>query len=98
MRLTRIVTAEPPAFERLEAVHLRVLFEQDDMRTRHDCTLPLVRIDQIRQTLEESGLAGAVTADQSQAITLPDVQVQAAEQPAFALNEAKVFVTEDRRS
>ena len=78
-------------------VHRRVLLEQDDIRPRNDRALALVRVDQPGEALEQGRLAGAVAADQRQPVALADVQVELAEQPAFALDQPKVFVGEDRR-
>ena len=62
------------------------------MRARHDRPLALVGVDQPGEALEQGRLARAVAADQRQPVALPDVEVEIAEQPAFALDEPKVFV------
>ena len=85
------------SFERREPVHSRILLEQHDLRAGHDRPLALVGVDQPGEALEQRRLAGAVAADQRQPVALADVQVEVAEQPAFALDEAEAFVGQDRR-
>ena len=78
--------------------HVRVLLEQDDPRARHDRALALVGLDQVRQALQERRLARAIAADQRQPVARTDMDVEMAEQPAFALDEPEVFIGECRRS
>jgi hypothetical protein len=97
VRFRCVATIQHPRLERLKALHVGVLLEQNDMRARHDRTLSLVRIDQSGEALEQCCLAGSVTADQRQSVALANVQIEAAEQPALALDQPKVFVGENWR-
>src|SRR5205814_8018163 len=74
------------------------LLEPDDVRARNDRPFSLVGVDQVRKALEQGCVARTVAADQGQPVPLANVEVESAEQPAFALDEAQVFVREDRRS
>jgi hypothetical protein len=78
--------------------HVRILLEQDDAAARHDGALALVGIDQARQALQERRLARAIAADQRKPVARTDMDVEVAEQPAFALDEPEVFIGECRRS
>ena len=80
------------------AFHPRLLLEQHDMRARHDGAAALVAVDAAGDQLEQRRLARAVAADQRQPVALADIEVQAAEQPAMALDETEIFVSEDRCS
>ena len=62
------------------------------MRSRNDRPFALIGIDLAGQASEQRGLADAVAADQRQPVALADVEVEAAEQPAFALDETQIFV------
>ena len=88
---------QDPVLKRLEPVHPRVLLEQHDVRAGNDRPLALVGVDHFGEAFEQRRLARAVAADQRQPVAFADVQVEAAEQPAFALDEPKAFVREDRR-
>jgi hypothetical protein len=74
--------------QRAEAMHPWVLLEQNDVSPGHDRPLALVRIELARKALQKRRLAGAVSPDQRQPVALADVKVEAAKQPALALNEA----------
>ena len=97
VRLWPVCPVQHPGFERIKARHIRILLKEDDVRARHDGALALVGIDHVRKTLEQSRLPRAVAADQRQAVALADIEIEAAEQPAFALDEPKAFISEDRR-
>ena len=76
------------------AAHVRILLEQHDPRPRHDRARALVGVDHPREAFEQGRLARAVAADQRQPVARPDMDVDSAEQPAFALDQAKVFKAE----
>ena len=74
---------------------MRILLEQHDLGAGDDRPPPLVGFDQVGDAFEQCRLAGAVAADQRQPVARADMDVEAAEQPAFALVQAEVFVRED---
>ncbi len=76
--------------------HLRILLEQHDRGPGLDRPPALVGLDQPGEALEQRGLARAVAADQRQPVARADVEVEVAEQPAFALDQAQAFLSEDR--
>ena len=94
--LWRVTPAQHPLLERLETLHLGILLEQHDIGAGHDGALAFIGVDQVGEALEQGRLAGTVTADQRQPVAFADVKVEVAEQPAFALNKAEVFVGKDR--
>ncbi len=73
----------------------RVLLQQHDAGARHDRPAPFVGVDAPGDQLEQRRLAGAVAADQRQPVARADIEVEVAEQPAGALDEAEVFIGED---
>ena len=77
--------------------HLRVLLEQHHLGPRLDRPPPLVGLDQVGEAFEQGRLARAVAPDQRQPVALADEQVEPAEQPAGALDEAEIFISEDGR-
>ena len=77
--------------------HHRILLEQDDLRARNNLARAFVRFDHSGQAFEQGRLAGAIAADQGKPIPRPDENVEIPEQPAFALDQAEVFVGKDRR-
>jgi len=93
-----LVCGEHPVEQRPLAADRRVLLQQNHIRPRNDRPPALVRVDHRGEALQERRLARAVAADQRQAIAFADVKIEAAEQPAFALNEAQIFIGEQRRS
>src|SRR3546814_3800947 len=68
------------------------------MRARHDAAQPFVRFHAPCNQLQQRRLASAIAPDERQTIAFTDVEVKALEQPAAALNKAKVFIGENRRS
>ena len=52
---------------------------------------------QVRETLEQGSLAGAIAADQRQPVSFADVKIEVTKQPAFALDQSQIFVRKDRR-
>jgi hypothetical protein len=86
---------EHPLAEGFVAGQLRVLLEQHDARTRDDRALALVGVDHPGEAFEQCRLARAIAPDQRQPVARPDVDVEPAEQPAFALDEAEVFEREN---
>ena len=96
--LRRVVARQDVVGQRGETGEVWILFEQDDAGAGHDGAAALVTVDRAGDELQQRRLAGAVAADQRQPITRPDIEIEVAEQPAGALNEAKVFVRENRGS
>ena len=92
MRLRRVGAVQHPLLERGMAGHDRILFQQHDLRSGDDRAFAFVGIDQAGEAFEQRGLAGTVAADQREPVALPDIEVELTEQPAFALDQAKVFV------
>ena len=78
------------------AAHVGILFEQHDSSPRNDFAQPLVGVDHRGEAFEQGRLARAVAPDQGEAVARADMDVEAAEQPAFALGEAEIFETENR--
>ena len=76
-------------------VDRRVLLEQDHLDARLDRPPALVGLDQSGEAFEQGRLARAVAADQGQPVARADEQVESAEQPAGALDEAEIFISED---
>ena len=76
--------------------HVGVLLEQHDPRPGHDLAQALVGVDHPGEAFEQGRLARAVAPDQRQPVARPDVDVEPAEQPAFALDQAKIFEAQDR--
>ena len=74
------------------AAHVRVLLEQHDLGAGDDRAPALVGLDQAGEAFEEGRLAGPVAADQRQPVARADEDIEVAEQPAFALNQAEIFV------
>jgi hypothetical protein len=72
-----------------------VLLQQNDPGSGDDRPPPFVGVDERREAFEKRGLAGAVAADEREPVALPDIDVEIAEQPAFTLNKAEIFVRED---
>src|SRR3546814_3971121 len=66
------------------------------MRARHDAAQPFVRFHAPCNQLQQRRLASAIAPDERQTIAFTDVEVKALEQPAAALNKAKVFIGENR--
>src|SRR3546814_17225637 len=66
------------------------------MRARHDAAQPFVRFHAPCNHLQQRRLASAIAPDERQTIAFTDVEVKALEQPAAALNKAKVFIGENR--
>jgi hypothetical protein len=75
-----------PVLQRLEAVHVRILLEKDDVGARNDRSLAAVGVDQAGEALEQGRLACPVAADKRQPVALADVEVEVLEQPALALD------------
>ena len=73
------------------AAHVGVLLEQHDLGTGYDLAGPLVGVDEASEAFEQGRLAGAISADQRQPVPRPDENVEISEEPAFALDQAKVF-------
>ncbi len=78
-----------PVVQRLEAVHLRILLEEDDVGARNDRALAAVGVDQPGEAFEQGRLARPVAADERQPVALADVEVEVLEQPALALNSPR---------
>ena len=97
VRLGRVRPVQHPVEQGRMVAHVRVLLEQHDAAPRDDRSPALVRVDQAGEALQQGRLARAVAADQRQPVARADVDVEMAEQPAFALNEPEVFVRECRR-
>ncbi len=74
------------------------LFEHHDMGAGDDRALALVGIDAPREQFEQSRLAGAVAADEREAVAFADIDVEVLEQPAAALDEAEAFIGENGSS
>jgi hypothetical protein len=87
-----VAAGQHPVFQRPMGAHRRILLQQDDARAGNDLALPLVGLDQAGQALQERGLPGPVPADQRQPVARADMDVDAAEQPAFALDEAEILI------
>src|SRR3546814_3997381 len=79
-----------------EMGEVRVLLQHDHMRARHDAAQPFVRFHAPCNQLQQRRLASAIAPDERQTIAFTDVVVKALEQPAAALNKAKVFIGENR--
>ncbi len=92
-----IGTVEHPLAQGRMAGHHRILFEQHDMASRNQSPFALVGVDQAGEAFEQGRLARAVAADQRQPVARADVEVEAAEQPALALDQPQVFIGKDRR-
>jgi hypothetical protein len=90
-----ILAVQHPILERPVRAHGRVLLQQHHALARDDRPPPLVRVDQPGQALEQGGLARAISPDQREAVPRTDMDIDPAEQPAFALHEAKVFEREN---
>ncbi len=60
------------------------------MCARHNGALALIGLNELSKALQQRRLAGAVSADQRQPVSLADVEVEAAKQPAFALDQSKL--------
>ena len=73
----------------------RILLEKHDLDARLDRPPPFVRLDQPGQAFEQGRLARPVAPDQGQPVALPDEQVDPPEQPAAALDESEIFISED---
>ena len=75
--------ASPPASthvpERFVPAHVRVLFQQHDLRARDDRPPALVGLDQAGEAFEEGRLAGAVAADQREPVPGTDEHVELAQ-------------------
>src|SRR3546814_14189289 len=81
----------------LEMGEVRVLLQHDHMRARHDAAQPFVRFHAPCNQLQQRRLASAIAPDERQTIAFTDVEVKALEQPAAALNKAKVFIRSEER-
>ena len=95
--LRRALPGQHPILQRREAGHRRVLFQQDDAGARNGLANSLVGVDLAREALEQRRLAGPVTADQRQPVARADMNVDAAKEPAFPLDEAEIFEAEHGR-
>src|SRR5205085_11314355 len=89
-----VAAVEGEVPQSFEPVHRRVLLEQHYLCARLHGPPPLVCVDHAGEAFQQSRLAGAVAADQRQPVARADEQVDAAEQPAVALDEAEIFISE----
>src|SRR5258708_33611692 len=96
MWLRRVGAAHHPVVERLEPAHYRILIEKHDVGAGNDGSFALVGVDHAGEAFEQGCLAGAIAADQGEAVARTDVDVEVAEQPALALDQSEVFVGEGR--
>ncbi len=87
-----IVAAENEIAQAGVTGHRRLLLEQNDARARANGAAPLIRFQLPGDQAQQSGLAGAVAADQRQPVALTDVHVEVAEQPTCALVQAKSLI------
>ena len=92
MRRGRVLAGQHPILERRMPAHDRVLLQQHDLGAGHDLARPLVGLDQPGEAFQQGRLARAVAADQRQPVARPDDDVEVAEQPAFALDQAEIFI------
>ena len=74
---------------------VRILLEKHDLHTRLNGPPPLIGLDHPGDTFEQGGLARAIAPDQREPVAPADEQVEAAEQPAGALDEAEIFISEN---
>ena len=74
----------------------RILFQHHHFGAGLDRALAPVRLDLPCDQPQQRGLAGTIAADQRQPVTRGDVKIEVLEQPARALDQAKVFPGEDR--
>ena len=88
----RVAAALDVVAQGREAGDVGVLFEHHDARAGDDRAAALVRIDRAGEEFEEGALARAVAADEGEAVARADVDVEVAEEPAGALNEAELLV------
>ncbi len=95
MGFGRVGAVQHPVEQGRIFAHVRILLEQHDALARNDGPAPLIGLDQVGDALEQSRLARAVAADEGQPVAVADMQVEAAKQPAFALDQSEVFVGED---
>src|SRR3546814_4572058 len=65
------------------------------MGAGNDGALALVRVDAAREQPQQRRLAGAVAADQREPVARADIDVEFAEQPAAALDQAEAFIREN---
>ena len=80
-----------------KAVDRRILLEQHHPGAGLDRPPPLVGLDHVGEAFEQGRLARPVAPDQRQPVALADEQVEPAEQPAAALDEAEIFISKDGR-
>ena len=83
--------------QRREPGHRRILLEQHHLDPRLDRPPPLVGLDHVGEAFEQGRLPRPVAPDQRQPVALADEQVEPAEQPARALDQAEIFISEDGR-
>ena len=74
------------------SVHHRILLKQDDSRSWNHRSPTLVGVDQPGETFEQGRLARAIASDQRQPVLRSDMHIDAAEQPAFTLDQAERFI------
>ena len=91
----RIITVQREVAQRSVGDNRRILVEQDDARSGSDRAATLVDLGPAGEDLEQRRLACTVAPDQRQPVALADREVEAAQQPAGALDEADVFECED---
>ena len=95
MRCRSALARQHPVGEAVMPGDRRVLLQQHHLRPRHDRPPPLVGLNQVGEAFQQRRLAGAVAADQRQPVARADEQIEPAEQPAFALDQAEILVSQN---
>ena len=87
-----MVAGQHPIFQPIMAAHGRILLQKDDAGAGNDLAFALIGFNEIGEAFQKRGLARSIPADQRQPVARPDMDVEVPEQPAFALDQAEVFV------